>query len=382
MSPYDVGHDPDAIRDAEGDAPVPDAPKRAGFYLSPRRSFIVLAVALGVVLLALVAYLIWLSRPADFSTKGGARNAGIIPELTIYGPGRGEAARFAKPMGAAWSADGERIYVADTKNNRVIAFDSDGKYLFDVGGFGIAKPLQGSKRTWDPGELNYPTDVATDRRGNIYVADFYNDSISVFDRKGAFVRRFPDPYSAAGKGGSGQAGGGIAVTALTVEDNLVYATDTFQVFVFKTDGTYVRQFGKPGAGPGDLDHPGGIAVASNGRIYVSDSNHNRVIAFTPEGEQIWTTGRPLTELRKETDNPFVLPRGLTVLRDGSILVADPLGQQLVKLDENGRVLANYGMRGAAEGELNFPNDVDSKAEHILVSDRENDRVQVVRLTGR
>jgi len=361
---------------------VTETSKRAGFYLSPRQSFIALAAGLAVVLLALIGYIIWLSLPADYSTQGGARNAGIIPELTVYGPGRGAEPRFTRPMGATWSADGKRLVVADTKNNRVIVFNSDGKFLFDFGGFGIAKPLKGSKRTWNPGELNYPTDVATDRRGNIYVADFYNDSISVFDRKGKFVRRFPDPNTVAGKGGSGQDGRGIAVTALTVERDLVYATDAYQVFVFKTDGTYVRQFGKPGVGAGDLDHPGGIAVASNGRVYVSDSNHNRVIAFSPEGAPLWTTGRPISELRKETDNPFVLPRGLAVLRDGSILVADPLGQVLVKLDEDGKVIAEYGMRGSAEGQLNFPNDVDSFGEKVLVSDRENDRVQVVRLIGR
>lgn|GEM_PF-786457 len=370
----------------EGDASAggaADAGKRpAGFYLTPRQAFVLIAGVLSVILVALVLYLLWLSRPADFTEEGGTPQSGIIPELAIYGPGTGEKPRFGRPMGSAWSPDGSRIYVADTQNNRVVVFDKDGKYLDEFGGFGIAKPLPGSQRTWDPGELNYPTDVATDKRGNVYVADFYNDSISVFDSRGKFLRRFPDPYQQVGKGSSGQEGGGISVTALTVAGGQVYATDEFQIFVFTTDGTYVRQFGKPGSGPGDLDRPGGVAVDSRGRVYVSDSNHNRVICFSPEGKPVWVTGRKVTELMKETENPFILPRGITILQDGSLLVADPLGQQLVKLGEDGKVIATYGTRGTLEGQLNFPNDVASVDDRIVIADRENDRAQVVRLTER
>ncbi|TLM98289.1 MAG: 6-bladed beta-propeller, partial [Actinobacteria bacterium] len=42
----------------------------------------------------------------------------------------------------------------------------------------------------------------------------------------------------------------------------------------------------------------------------------------------------------------------------------------------------YGMRGADPGQLNFPNDVSEAKERILIADRENNRVQVVRLARR
>lgn len=355
---------------------------KRGFYLTPRQTFILVAAGLGVVLLALLLYLLWLSMPANYTKKGGTAKAGIVPELTIYGPGRGENPNFAKPMGAAWDSAGKLIYVADTQNNRVVVFDQKGRYKFEFGGFGIAKPLRGTKRTWDPGELNYPTDVAVDERGDVYVADFYNDSVSVFDAKGEFIRRFPDPYRPTGKGSSGQEGGGISVTAVAALNGKVYATDEYQVFVFDTKGKLLRQFGKPGRARGDLDRPGGIAVNRAGRIYVSDSNHNRVTAFSPEGKVLWVEGEPVSDLRKKTENPFVLPRGITILQDGSLLVADPLAQQLVKMDELGTIVANYGARGVDEGEVNFPNDVSSRRDKILIADRENNRVQVVRLVGR
>lgn len=353
-----------------------------GLYLTPRQTFMTLAGVLAVLLLALLAYLVWLQWPADFSTKGGKVQAGIEPVVAIYGPGRGAKPKFNKPMGAAWGRGG-RIYVADTQNSRVVVFDKDGTYRSEFGGFGIAKPLDGAKMTWKPGLLDYPTDIAVDsRNGDVYVADFFNDSISAFTSEGKFLRRFPDPNKPTGRGGSGSGGLGIAVTSLTVRDGKVYATDTYQVLVFSTGGKLLKQFGQPGLDPGMLDHPNGIAADTRGNIYVSDSNHNRVTAYDSDGKVLWTTGVRVSDLRKETDNPFVLPRGLTVLRDGSIVVSDPLGQQLVKIDEDGKVIATYGVRGAEPGQLNFPNDVSALKDLVLISDRANDRVQVVRLIGR
>lgn len=370
---------PDAASD---EAPAPETVRRRGFYMTPRQAFLTMAGVLTALLLALSLYLFWLTRPADYTREGGSAQGGLSPVVAVYGPGRGESPSFDLPMGVAWNRDGSRMYVADTRNNRICVFDSDGKPVNEFGSLGVAKPLPGAQRSWDPGELSYPTDVAVGDDGRIYVADFYNDSISVFDSDGAFIRRFPDPYSQVGKGSSGNDGGGIAVTALAVQGDRVYATDAYQVFVFDKDGGLIRQFGRPGAGPQGLDRPGGIAVDRDGTIYVSDSNHNRVMAFSEEGETIWVAGRPVEGLQQETQNPFVLPRGLAIMRDGSILVADPLGQQLVRLDTDGSVIRSYGVRGTAEGQVNFPNDVSVFAERVLLADRQNNRVQVVNLIGR
>jgi len=394
MSDYDDGPDTVSSDEFEGDydeysddggiesdeAVV--APKVRGFYVTPRQTFAGFAVALSVVLILLLGYLWWLSRPANFTETGGEKKPGVEPILSIYGPGGGKKPRFNAPMGVAWGTK-DRIYVADSANSRINVFGKEGDFLFEFGGFGIAKPLEGAVATWKPGLLDYPTDVAVDHsNGDVYVADFYNDSISVFTEAGTFIRRFPDPQKSVGRGGSGADGKGIAVTAVAVADGKVYATDTYQVLVFTTNGTLLKQFGMPGLDPGQMDHPNGIAVDSRGRIYVSDSNHNRVQAFEASGTHLWTAGIKVSDLQKETKNPFVLPRGLAVDADGSILVADPLGQSIVRLSENGAVLATYGTRGSAAGEFNFPNDLDVRDGLVLVADKENDRVQLVKLTSR
>ena len=348
--------------------------------MSGLRGYKLAVVALMVILVALIAVLIWITQPPGITQRGGTIQAGIEPIMALYGPGSGSKPLFDKPMAATWGSDG-RIYVADSKNNRIVVFDAGGRYRSTFGTFGVAKPPAGTKVTWKPGQLNYPIGVATDTNGDVYVADFNNDSISVFDAKGTFLRRFPDPYRPTGLGSSGAGNTGIAVTAVAVSGGKVYATDAYQVFVFDTQGKLLKQFGRPGSGPGDLDHPNGIAVDSKGRMYVTDSNHGRVTAFSPDGAVLWTVGSPTTSLTAVSSNPFVLPRGIAVLSDGSILVADPLAHKLVKLSSSGKFLADYGDRGEEPGQLNFPNGIAARGGLILIADKENNRVQAVKLVG-
>jgi hypothetical protein len=344
------------------------------------RFYIVVVVVLLIVLVVLLVMLLRLEQPANITQQGGETQAGIEPVFAMYGPGRGKKPLFDKPMSAAWGPGG-RIYVADSKNNRIVVFDRSGRYLLEFGGFGIAKPPTGTKVTWKPGQLNYPTGVAADTNGDIYVADFNNDSISVFDNKGAYLRRFPDPYRPTGRGSAGRGNTGIAVTAVAVSRGKVYATDAYQVLVFDTQGKLLQQFGRPGQGPGGLDHPNGIAVDERGRIFVTDSNQSRVTAFAPDGSVLWNTGSPISSLTTADPSPFVLPRGITILENHSILVADPLIHQLIRLNQDGALVLKYGDRGAEPGQLNFPNGVAAREGLILIADKENNRVQAVRLVG-
>ncbi len=349
--------------------------------LTPRQAFLIIALVLFVVLLALILYLL-LVKPASNVSQQTQQSPGLESVLVLTGPGTGPTPTFKQPMSAAWG-EGNRIYVADTGNNRIVAFNQNGKFLFEFGTFGIAKPLPGAKATWKPGSLNYPTGVSVDREtGEVYVADFYNNTIEVFDGNGKYLRNFPDPNKVTGKGGSGINGHGIAVTDVAVKDGRVYATDAFQVFVFDRSGTLLRQYGKPGAAAGDLDRPNGITAIANGGVIVADSNHSRLTAYDEFGKPVQTIGEQVRGLSAPTTNPFVLPRGLATLEDGSVIVADPLSMQLIKIGLKGDVAAKYGERGTYPAQFNFPNDVDANGKLLLVADRGNDRVQVVKMVGR
>lgn len=329
-----------------------------------------------LVLLLLVLLLIYLllRDTNDRVDRGGEPRGNIEPVLTIRGPGEGDAPDFNRPLGAAFGPDG-RIYVADTGNNRICVFSGAGRFLFEFGGFGVAKPLPGIDPTWNQGELNFPAAVTVAPDGTIYVADFRNDQVQAFDTRGGFLRRFPDPGKPVGKGSSGQDGTGIAVTGLAADGGVVFATDEYQVFAFTAAGELIRQFGRPGAGPGELDRPNGLEVSEDGTLYVADSNNARVVAYRADGTVQWIAGGR----DSENQRLFQLPRDVALTESGTIVVLDAFDFELVELDHDGTELARYGERGVEPAQFNFPNSVDARGELLLIADKENDRVQVVRL---
>lgn len=337
-------------------------------------------MALAVILVALVVYLLWfLGRPEVLAGRPPA--ARIQPIWQVYGPAEGDEPLFNRPMGVA-VGDGGKVYVTDSGNNRVCVFDSSGRYVRSFGSFGVAKPAAGIEATYEPGSLNYPVGIDIDDEGNVYVASFRNDSIEVFDAEGTPLRRFPDPLLPTGLGSSGLGGAGIAVTDVAVRGDRVYATDTYQVFAFSLQGELLGQWGRPGTEPENLDHPNGIAVSDDGEIvYVSDSNHSRVSAFTPDGELLWQVGTITGGPGDTSESELQLPRGLTVLPDDSILVSDSFGFTLVRISADGEVIDEYGERGVEPGQLNFANDVAAFRGFVAIADKENGRLQLVRLSN-
>lgn len=353
---------------------------RRGFRLTARQAFIMLAVALGLVLAGLVVYLLlFLGRPEVLTNMSPVQ--GVQPIWEIHGPGEGDKPFFDRPMGVAVGKN-NRIYITDSGNNRVCVFDSQGRYIMSFGSFGVAKPSAGATASYIAGSLNYPVGIDTDEDGNVYVASFYNDSIEVFDPDGKPLRRFPDPTKPTGKGSSGYNGQGIAVTDVAVRGDRVYATDAYQIFVFNRQGELLSQWGRPGSDPQCLDHPNGVTVSEDGKtVFVSDSNHARVTAFTTDGKVVWQVGTIPKGLDDRSERDIELPRGLTVLPNGSVLVADAFAFQLVKIGTDGKIAAKYGERGVDPGQMNFANDVDVLRGFVLIADKENGRVQLVRLVN-
>ncbi len=88
-----------------------------------------------------------------------------------------EPAKLRNPSDLAFGPDGDVLYVVDSDNRRVQAFDPDGRLLFEFG------------RTGE-GELSYPFGVAVDRDGAVYVTDHEADQVVKFDPRGEFIERW------------------------------------------------------------------------------------------------------------------------------------------------------------------------------------------------
>ena len=94
------------------------------------------------------------------------------------GQGTGEG-QLQAPWGLGLDNDGN-VLVADHRNHRIQKFDSDGNYLSAIG-------RQDSAPSSRAGEFDHPSDVAVDPDGDIYVCDWANHRVQVFDQSGEYL---------------------------------------------------------------------------------------------------------------------------------------------------------------------------------------------------
>jgi DNA-binding beta-propeller fold protein YncE len=178
--------------------------------------------------------------------------------------GSGGAGKFGNPRGVVITPDSE-VYIADTENNRIQLFDTDGDFLASFGSYGH-----------NEGELSLPAGLALDADGNLLVADSFNHRVQKFDATGQFLFAF------GGYGtGEGEFDFPQAVTVAPNGDIFVADTGNDRIQQFDSEGQHVLTFGSSGSGDGEFDFPEVVAVAANGDVYVTDSGNQRIQVFTP-----------------------------------------------------------------------------------------------------
>lgn len=97
---------------------------------------------------------------------------------------------------------------------------------------------------------------------------------------------------------------GLALDSL---GNLFVSTWEGRILEFDADGRQLADFGVP-----DLGRCGGIAVADNGDLFLTDVGGHRVVVVNAIGQSLGSFGE--TDLRS--------PRGLTIDSQGAVLVGD------------------------------------------------------------
>jgi sugar lactone lactonase YvrE len=141
---------------------------------------------------------------------------------------------------------------------------------------------------------------------------------------------------------------GIAIDA---SNRFLYDVDTQQdqVLVYDADSLkLLRRIGTGGKNhylttPGDFGAPQGIALDSEGNVYVTDTLNDRVEIFDADGNFISTFG-------KAGDGPgtFSRPKGIAIDSDGHIWVADEITDRLQVFNKEGKLLTYVGL---GHGEL-------------------------------
>jgi DNA-binding beta-propeller fold protein YncE len=216
-------------------------------------------------------------------------------------------------------------------------------------------------RSWGRGLFDIPHGIRIDSAGNVWVTESSKTSKLVkFSSAGqklleidisrmvpahGVVRRDDNPPQ-------------VGATDIAFGPNgTVYLADGYQnarVLVFNAEGQLIREWGRPGNGPGEFQLPHGIAI-TNGKVYVADRENGRLqwfdlsgkfegqwvlggqfynIAFAPDGG-VWASAHPkdvpleqefyVVRLDPATGRPLgkieVRSHELAVAPDGALLPA-------------------------------------------------------------
>jgi DNA-binding beta-propeller fold protein YncE len=193
---------------------------------------------------------------AGFLLAGGGAQAQIT-YLKSWGTLGSRDYQFNSPSGISVDASGN-VFVADTGNDRIQKFDSQGNFLWKFGSLGSGNT-----------QFDSPLGVAVGSSSLIYVADMNNNLIKVFNGTGNFVQSI----------GAGQLSHPEGV-AVNQGDYDVYVADTghSRILDFFSGGSIT--FGTDGTGNGQFHFPMDVTIAPNGNLYVADNNNNRVQYFS------------------------------------------------------------------------------------------------------
>ena len=104
---------------------------------------------------------------------------------------------------------------------------------------------------------------------------------------------------------------------------------------------------------------------------------HQVFKFSPQGKVLMTLGK--AGVRGNGPDTFDAPTGVAIASNGDIFVSDGHGRndRIVKFSKDGRFIKAWGHHGAGPGEFDQPHDIalDSK-DRVFVADRSNNRVQI------
>ena len=205
------------------------------------------------------------------------------------------------------------VFVSDFDNSQIHVFDVEMKHVKTFGQCGK-----------EEGQLNHPQGIDVSTIGEVYVANSHNHCVSVFREDGTFIRTI------------GQGKLQSPRDVLVHSNGLVYVTDwcNHRIAVFSQEGELVRTFGSQGRGKGEFQVPSDVAVSPDDHhLYVSDANNHRVQVFTLEGRYV----------REFGTGQLKGPNGLTVTSDGSVLVADSDNNRVAVFDKNGKLVRSIAV---------------------------------------
>ncbi len=230
------------------------------------------------------------------------------------------------------------LYVADGANHVIRMIDTFG-HISTIAGNGTPG-YSGDGFAATDAQLDSPYAVAMDKWGDLYIADHNNNVIRMVDPSGMI-------YTIAGTGTVGYSGDNGPAVSATLHYPTSVAVDTQgNVFIADSYNNVIREVdtlgkittfagnGWPGFG-GDLGnplganlyHPYGLAIDTFGSVYISDANNQRVrkVYVTSLGVSNFETNSGI----KAFPDPFENELNVSGLQRGDkVTLCDMTGRQV------------------------------------------------------
>lgn len=174
----------------------------------------------------------------------------VISEIRMKEP---EAATIKD--GKLYVATAREVMVGDLQGNPLTSFD---------------------RRSRNQGEIGRPIGIAVDDSSNVYVSDSLNYRLQAFDKKGKLRWTVGDPVHERGvfDRSTGRRPAGLAID----ENNFLYLVDASsgELFIFNDKGEKITRFGGWGKEEGRFYYPSGIAYLGNETFAVADRFNDRI----------------------------------------------------------------------------------------------------------
>ena len=290
-------------------------------------------------------------------------------------------AKMQSPSGVTVDRIGN-VYFADQNGNRIRKINTSG-IISTVAGIGGTGGYTGDGGLATLAKLYFPTGVAVDLNGNIYIADQFNNVIRNVDSFGIIS-------TLAGNGTIGYSGdSGMATNArfwhpadvcvgingdvYTVDqDNSAVRKITTSGYVYTIAGNGTSGFSGDGgaATSAKLNFPEGIAIDTIGNIYIADLYNNRVRKIDTSGVITTIAGNGTGGFSGDsslaTNAKLYYPSAVAIDSAGNLYIADATNNRIRKVSNSGIIttVAGTGISGtigdgglATEAEINYPEGV-------------------------
>jgi uncharacterized protein (TIGR03437 family) len=305
-----------------------------------------------------------------YAGGGSGNSQGTVKGVETNGDnGQATAAVIQVPFGLTVDSSGN-LYFAENADGRIRRVDTKG-IITTVAGNGTPG-FSGDGSTATSAELNFPTGVAVDSSGTVYIADSVNLRVRKVSSNNIATVAGNGVLSFGGDNGSAlkaQMNDPLGVAVDSAGNLYVADTNNNEVRKVDTKGTItaIAGTGAAGSGSNQVNGPRGLAVDASGNVYIADTQNARVLKVTPGGSVTTAAGNGSPGFGGDggsaTSAQLYTPTGVAVDANGNLYIADYQNHRVRKVTAGGTIstVAGNGNQGytgdggqAANAALNYP----------------------------